>query len=128
MHRRAEHAGRSARGDALPVWLGLLAGMGSALVAWLCCLPAAAALALGLSGASLLISLTAFHGLFLGLGGVGLGVALWLGLRRGMRVCAWRGVSLWRGLTVPVAALVVFGVTYLFIERVVLPWLYLQVR
>jgi len=98
---------------------GLIAG----LVSSLCCLPAAVAFALGVSGASFFVGLGLYRPYFVG-AGVGLAaLAIWWSLRRSRRCCSPAG-SRRNQILIPGLTLAAFLISYALINLVLLPWLY----
>jgi hypothetical protein len=96
-------------------------GVGGALVASLCCIPAAVAFALGLGGSAFLVGLAQYK-LFFAL--VGLAVmtsAGWRLMRSGGRCAALSRRARFIRLTLLLA---VFGSSYWVIGYLLLPWLY----
>lgn len=100
-----------------------LTGLMAALVSSLCCLPAAAAFALGLGGSAFLTGLGLYRPYFV-VAGVGLAaVAIWWSLRRSRRCCSPEAYRRNR-ILVPAVTLVTLATSYALINLVLLPRLY----
>lgn len=98
---------------------GILAG----LVTSLCCLPAAVAFALGLSGSSVIVGLGLYRPYFT-VAGVALAVvAIWWSLRRSRRCCSAAAYRR-NQFIIPVVTMGTFLASYALIRLVLLPWLY----
>ncbi len=108
------------RRDAVSTVRGLGSGLLGGLLASLCCLPPALALALGFGGSAFLVSLGAYQAEFrlVGLGMTGL--VLWWTLRRRARACGIRR----NPVPFVLLALGTFVVTYLALTHVAVPFLY----
>lgn len=98
-------------------------GLVAAVVSSLCCIPAALAFALGLGGSAALVGLTQYRPIFFATGVLGALVATWWGLRRSRRCCS-PAEQRRNQLLIPALTLGTFGVSYLFINYTLLPWLY----
>ncbi len=98
---------------------GLIAGF----VSTLCCLPAAVAFALGVSGASFFVGLGLYRPYFVGAGFGLAAVAVWWSLRRSRRCCNAAAYRRNR-ILIPVLTLAAFLTSYVLINWVLLPWLY----
>lgn len=100
-----------------------LTGLTAALVSSLCCLPAAAAFALGLGGSAFLTGLGLYRPYFV-VAGIGLAaVAIWWSLRRSRRCCSPEAYRRHR-ILVPAVTLATLATSYALINLVLLPRLY----
>lgn len=111
---------RLERADGVAAARGLGSGIIGGLVASLCCLPPAVALALGFGGSTFLVSLGAYEIEFHAAGLALTGLALWWALRRRARRCRLRRTP----LPFVVLALGTFVGSYLALMYVVTPDLY----
>lgn len=98
----------------------LVSGLAGGLLASLCCLPPAVALALGFSGSTFLVSLGAYQNEFHGAGLMLTGVLWWWARHRGRPHCGLRR----RPLPFLLLAMGAFAGSYLFLIYVVTPLLY----
>jgi len=103
-------------------WRGqaLAAGLLGSLVASLCCLPAAAALGLGLGTAATRARLLAFQPAFLVVGSLLAGLAAWRIAGRDGAVCA---LSPRRRVVAPLVVFAAFIVGYVLVNRAFIPFL-----
>ncbi len=99
---------------------GLGSGLVGGLLASLCCLPPALALALGFGGSAFFVSLGAYQTEFRTAGLVITGAATWWALRRRARACAVHR----NPVPFLVLSLGSFVVAYLALTYVVTPYLY----
>jgi hypothetical protein len=111
---------RLERADGVAAAGGLRSGLIGGLLASLCCLPPALALALGFGGSTFLVSLGAYQTEFHVAGLALTGVALWWSLRRRTHACRVKRSRL------PFLALALgtFVASYLTLIYVVTPFLY----
>jgi hypothetical protein len=99
---------------------GLGSGLMGGLLASLCCLPPALALALGLGGSTFLVSLGAYQTEFRMAGLIVTGLVGWWVLRRHARSCGTRP----RMIPFLFLALGMFVASYLVLTYVAVPFLY----
>jgi hypothetical protein len=98
---------------------GLASGIVGGLLASLCCLPPAVALALGFGGSAFLVSFGSYQTEFHVAGFILMGMMVWWILRRA-RACRVDR----HPLAFVALALGAFAASYLILIRVVTPWLY----